>query len=64
MEGQVKWFNREKGYGFIRAEDGEEYFVHHSALGPGVVLRDNDAVEFEPVSTERGKQAQQVRVKT
>lgn len=62
MEGSVKWFNTRKGYGFIKGDDGEEYFVHHSALPQGVFLRDNDRVSFEPADTEKGKQAQNVQL--
>ncbi|MFH1439586.1 MAG: cold shock domain-containing protein [Candidatus Woesearchaeota archaeon] len=60
MEGKVKWYNRKKGYGFIESDDGDEYFVHHSAVSGGVFLRDNDKVSFEGADTERGKQAQNV----
>lgn len=60
MEGKVKWFNRNKGYGFIEGDDGEEYFVHHSALAEGTFIQDNDRVSFDPAETERGKQAQNV----
>jgi len=63
MDGTVKWFNSRKGFGFIKGEDGEDYFVHHSALPEGVFLRENDQVTFEPAQTERGKQAQDVKVK-
>ena len=62
MEGDVKWFNREKGYGFIDGEDGEEYFVHRSVVQEGTFLHENDRVSFTPAETERGKQAQEVTV--
>jgi len=60
MNGTVKWFNTQKGYGFIKGEDGNDYFVHHKQLPEGTRLNENDAVTFEPVETERGKQAQNV----
>ncbi len=63
MEGTVKWFNGKKGFGFIEGEDGTDYFVHHSALDKGIFLKDNDPVTFEPVETDKGKQAQDVKKK-
>ena len=61
MEGKVKWFDRVKGFGFINGEDGEDYFVHHSQLPEGVILNEDDEVEFETVETDKGMQAQDVK---
>lgn len=63
MEGTVKWFNVRKGFGFIKGEDEQDYFVHHSSLPANTILNENDKVTFEPADTERGKQAQKVVVK-
>jgi cold shock protein len=60
MEGTVKWFNRKKGFGFIVGEDGQDYFVHYTAVPRGVFLKENDRVSFEAVETDKGKQAQNV----
>ena len=59
MQGKVKWFNAEKGYGFIRAEDGEDVFVHFSAIqGEGFKsLDEGQEVEFDKVDGDRGPQA-------
>ena len=61
MEGTVKWFDAVKGYGFITGDEGD-YFVHINSLPEGTTLREGDSVEFEPAETERGKQAQNVKV--
>lgn len=45
-KGTVKWFNSEKGYGFIEQESGDDLFVHHSEI-LGNALREGEAVEFE-----------------
>ena len=62
MTGKVKWFNAEKGYGFIEREDGGDVFVHFSAIqGEGFkTLEEGQAVEFDVVEGIRGEQAANV----
>ena len=60
MEGTVRWFNTRKGYGFVKGDDGEDYFLHNTALKEGVTVSENDRVSFDPAKTEKGKQAQNV----
>ena len=62
MTGKVKWFNAEKGYGFIEREDGGDVFVHFSAIqGEGFkTLEEGQAVEFDVVEGNRGEQAASV----
>jgi CspA family cold shock protein len=62
VQGKVKWFNDAKGYGFISQEDGNDVFVHHSAIqGEGFkTLQENQVVEFEVVQGAKGLQAQNV----
>ena len=57
--GKVKWFNDSKGYGFIESEDGEDCFVHFSAIqGDGFkTLREGQEVEFEKTMGQKGPQA-------
>jgi len=62
MKGTVKWFNTTKGYGFISGDDGNDYFVHISAIPQGAGLKENDTVTFDPAENERGKQAQKIKV--
>ncbi len=62
MEGTVKWFNSDKGYGFIVGENDTDYFVHYSSIVGGEGLNENDRVSFEPIETERGVQAKNVEV--
>ena len=62
MTGKVKWFNAEKGYGFIQREDGKDLFVHFSAIqADGFrTLEEGQAVEFDVVKGDRGEQAANV----
>lgn len=62
MEGTVKWFNADKGYGFIEREADEDVFVHFSAIqGEGFkTLDEGQRVEFDVVEGNRGKQAEKV----
>ena len=62
-QGTVKWFSNEKGYGFISQSDGEDVFVHFSAIEQEGYksLQEGQAVEFEVTDGPKGKQASNVR---
>ena len=62
MTRKLKWFNAEKGYGFIEREDGGDVFVHFSAIqSEGFkTLEEGQAVEFDVVQGNRGEQAANV----
>lgn len=62
MKGTVKWFNAKKGFGFISDEEGQDVFVHFSALQMDgfKVLEEGDEVEFEVIDGEKGPQAANV----
>ena len=62
MNGTVKWFNAEKGYGFITGEDGKDVFVHFSAIqGEGLkTLDEGQKVTYDLVQGNRGMQAANV----
>ena len=61
--GTVKWYDSEKGFGFITADDGEDVFVHVSTLPEGVpALRPGTKVDFGVVDGRRGKQALSVTI--
>jgi CspA family cold shock protein len=61
--GTVKWFNAEKGYGFIEREDGDDVFVHYSAIQMDGYrnLEEGQRVEFEVGPGRKGEEAQNVR---
>ena len=61
--GTVKWFNKDKGFGFITRSTGEDIFVHHTAIQAGgyKMLDEGDRVEFEVKQGPKGLQAENVR---
>jgi CspA family cold shock protein len=63
-QGSVKWFNNEKGYGFIAVDGGQDVFVHYSAIQTEGYksLDENQRVEFEVVQGPKGPQADAVRL--
>ena len=64
MKGRVKWFNNEKGYGFIEYKENEDIFVHYSAINQNgyKTLAEGQYVEFNLVETAKGYQALDVVV--
>lgn len=63
-QGTVKWFNGEKGFGFITQENGPDLFVHYSEIQSDGYrsLNEGDRVEFEVTDGKKGKQASAVKV--
>lgn len=63
MQGQVKWFNEAKGFGFIEAEDGRDVFCHYSAIeGDGFkTLAEGEQVEFQVEDNPKGPSARSVK---
>ena len=63
-QGKVKWFNDQKGFGFISAEDGNDYFVHYSSIeGDGFkTLKEGTNVQFSIEKSDRGPRAVQVSI--
>lgn len=62
MQGRVKWFNDEKGFGFIEYKENKDIFVHYSSIRKDGYksLKENDMVDFEVVETDKGYQAKNV----
>ena len=62
--GIVKWFNDEKGFGFIKQDNGKDVFVHHNSIKMNGrrTLRENQKVSFEIVDGKKGPQAENVEV--
>lgn len=63
MVGRVKWFNNEKGYGFINSENLDDIFVHYSSIDMDgyKTLLQGDTVNFDLISTPKGLQASYVK---
>lgn len=65
FKGKVKWFNNQKGFGFLKAEDGTEFFVHYSGINSTEKfksLAEDENVVFDVIDTEKGRQAINVTV--
>lgn len=64
MNGTVKWFNAEKGFGFITSEDGTDVFVHFSQINKDgfKTLEEGEKVSFDVVDGQKGPQAENVNV--
>ena len=62
--GKVKWFNAEKGYGFITSEEGKDIFVHYSSIQcDGFrTLEEGQTVNYEVIESDRGQQAANVTI--
>ncbi|SLN00475.1 cold-shock protein [Brevibacterium yomogidense] len=60
--GRVKWFDADKGFGFVTAEDGEQIFLHGSSLPNGVTATPGMRLEFDIVDGRKGKQVLKARV--
>ena len=61
MKGTIKFYNESKGFGFITAEDGKEYFVHKTALEEGTSLAEGDSVTFDVEEGDKGPKAVNVK---
>ena len=61
VDGNVKFFNRDKHFGFINGDDGKDYFVHETGLVQGVRITEGDRVSFDVVEGDRGPKAENVK---
>lgn len=61
MEGKMKFFDQTKGFGFVTAEDGKDYFVHISGLEEGATVDEGDDVTFDVEQGDRGPKAVNVK---
>ena len=57
QQGTIKFYNRNKRYGFIKGDDENEYFFHETGLSDGIYVKDDDKVEFTVVDGDRGEKA-------
>lgn len=64
MNGTVKWFSAEKGYGFITTEDGQDIFAHFSQIQKDgfKTLEEGQAVTFDVVDSDKGQQAENIEL--
>lgn len=64
MKGTVKWFNQEKGFGFITGEDGKDVFAHFSQIQKEgfKTLNENEEVTFDIIEGQKGPQAANIKV--
>ena len=61
MKGKVKWYNHMKGFGFIHGDDGNDFFVHRTAIPADTSLYEEDLVEFDMEKTEQGLKAVNIK---
>ena len=65
MKGTVKWFNKEKGFGFITGEDGKDIFAHFSQIQKDgfKTLNENEEVTYDVIEGQKGPQAANIKTK-
>ncbi len=62
VNGTVKWFSSQKGYGFVSDENGNDYFTHVSEIPDGKNLDQGDEVSFEPIEGTKGSKATKLEI--